>query len=80
VSTVLIVVAVCWVLLALSCAPAIGRRLRARNVPLPHRPAPGTPPTAGPRHRVEHAHTGSISATEVRRALDAAARTKGRRP
>ena len=76
--TVVLVVAA--VLVVLATAAAVWPRRTVRDRPLPHRPAHGAPPRTGPRHRVEHAHTGSISATEVRRALDAAARTKGRRP
>lgn len=37
---------------------------------LPHRPAPGQPAAPGPRHRVDDAHTASISAADVRRRLE----------
>lgn len=68
-TTALLILAV-WFLLGVVFAPAIGRHLRRRPAPLPHRPAPGTPPPPGARHRAEHAHTGSISATEVLAALN----------
>ena len=70
----LVVVAVVLALLVAAATTWTHRAHRRR--PLPHRPAHGTPPPAGPRHRAEHADTGSISATDIRRALDDAARSQ----
>ena len=68
-----LVLALCLVALAVTVAPIAHSAIRARRAPrpLPHRPAHGTPPAAGARHRVQHAHTGSISAAEILRALNA---------
>lgn len=52
-------------------ARAWGRRQARR---LPHRPPPGAPPLPGPRHRRADAHTASVSATEIRAALEEQAR------
>lgn len=73
---ILIVIAA-WILLAVVVAPLAGRFIRrGQRTPreLPHRPSPGTPRPPGPRHRIENAHTASLSATEIRAALEEDAR------
>ena len=43
---------------------------RAMLAELPRRGAPGTASPTGGQHRIEDAHTGSLSATEILRALN----------
>lgn len=61
--------------LFVAAAVALALRSERRHRPLPHRPAHGTPPPPGPRHRIEHAHTASYSAAEVLRRLNAGQRS-----